>query len=132
MTDGPGGDRFRAEWLAVALPAVLAGHDAAGRPSTVGIAVDGQMIQVRTARSDVEVSPHDGRDPGAVVRADASVVLGLAAGALTVDAIGELIDIEGDEAAIRAVFNTRRAAPAATTAAARAAPAETKPGHPAP
>src|SRR3954465_15061786 len=48
MTRGPGGDRFRAEWLAVALPALVAGKEAARRPSTVGIAVDGQLLLVRT------------------------------------------------------------------------------------
>jgi DNA-binding HxlR family transcriptional regulator len=111
MTRGPGGDGFRAEWLAVALQALLAGSQAAGRPSTVGIAVDGQMIQVRTARSGIEVSLHDGRDLDAVVRAEASVVLGLAAGVLTLDGTLGLIDIEGDEAAVRGVFDAHRAAP---------------------
>lgn len=104
MTRGPDGDRFRAEWLGVALPALLAGKAAAHRPSTVGIAVDGQLLQVRTTRSGTEVSPHDGRDLDAVVHADAAIVLGLAAGMLTPDDTLGLIDIEGDQAAVRAVF----------------------------
>src|SRR6266480_4115026 len=57
MTRGPGGDRFRAEWLVVALRALLAGKTAARRSSTVGIAVDGQLLQVRVTRSDIELSP---------------------------------------------------------------------------
>jgi DNA-binding HxlR family transcriptional regulator len=105
MTRGPDGDRFRAEWLGVALPALLAGR----RPSTVGIAVDGQLLQVRTTRSGTEVSPHDGRDLDAVVHADAAIVLGLAAGVLTLDDTLGLIDIEGDQTAVRAVFTPRRA-----------------------
>src|SRR5919197_510514 len=109
MARGPGGDHFRAEWLVLALPALLAGKAAARRPSTVGIAVDGQLLQVRTTRSGIEVSPHDGRDLDAVVRADASIVLGLAAGVLTLNDTLGLVDIEGDEAAVRAVFNPRRA-----------------------
>ncbi|SDX30513.1 DNA-binding transcriptional regulator, HxlR family [Amycolatopsis xylanica] len=97
MTSGPGNDRFRPEWLVVALPALLSGRGSA----TVGIAVDGQMLQVCGA----EVSPHDGRDLEAIVRADAAVVLGLAAGALTLDGARGLVEIEGDEAAVRTVFD---------------------------
>jgi DNA-binding HxlR family transcriptional regulator len=106
MTRGPDGDRFRAEWLVVALRALLVGKAAARRSSTVGIAVDGQLLQVRTTRSGSEVSLHDGRGLDAVVRADASIVLGLAAGGLTLDDTHELIEVEGDEAAVRAVFNS--------------------------
>jgi DNA-binding HxlR family transcriptional regulator len=107
MTRGPGGDHFRAEWLVLPLSALLAGKVAARRSTTVGIAVDGHLLQVRTTRSGTEVSPHDGRDLDAVVRADAPIVLGLAAGALTLDDARGLVDIEGDEAAVRAVFNPR-------------------------
>jgi hypothetical protein len=106
MTRGPGGDRFRAEWLALALPALFAGRKAAHR-STVGIAVDGQLLQVRATRSGIEVGPHDGRDLDAVVHADAAIVLGLAAGALTLDDTPGIVD--GDEAAVRAIFTPRRA-----------------------
>lgn len=109
MARGPGGDRFHAEWLVLALSGLLAGKVAARRSSTVGIAVDGQLLQVRAARSGIEVSQHDGRDLDAVLRADASIVLGLAAGALTLNDTHGLVDIEGDEAAVRAVFNPRRA-----------------------
>jgi DNA-binding HxlR family transcriptional regulator len=109
MTRGPGGDHFRADWLILALPALFAGKATARRSSTVGIAVDGQLLQVRTTRSGMEVSLHDGRDLDAVVRADASIVLGLAAGVLTLDDSPGLVDIEGDEAAARAVFNPQRA-----------------------
>ena len=109
MTHGPGDDHFRAEWLIVALRALLVDRTAARRPSTVGIAVDGRLHQVLATRSGMEVSPHDGRDLDAVVRADAAIVLGLAAGVLTLDDIHALVAIEGDEAAVRAVFNAPRA-----------------------
>ena len=104
MVRGPGDDHFRAEWLVVALPALFAGRVAAGRSSTVGIAVDGGLVQVRATRSGIEVNPHDGGDLDAVVRADAAIVLGLAAGVLTLDDTLGLIDLEGDEAAVRAIF----------------------------
>ncbi|TDD88873.1 transcriptional regulator [Actinomadura darangshiensis] len=105
MVRGPGGDRFQTEWLVVALRALFAGKASAHRSSTVGIAVDGQLLQLRATHSGVEVSPHDGRDLDAVVHADAPVVLGLAAGALTFDDTLGLLDIEGDEGAAQALFH---------------------------
>lgn len=109
MVRGPAGDRFRPEWLAVALPALLGSRAEADRSSTVGVAIDGQMFQVRATRSGLEVGPHDGRALDAVVRADAAIVLGLAAGMLDLDEIRGLIDIEGDETALRAIFGARQA-----------------------
>lgn len=104
MVRGPDGDHFRAEWLVVPLRALLAGRAAPHRSSTVGIAVDDQVFQVRATPSGIEVSPHDGGDLDAVVRADAAIVLGLAAGVLTLDDTLGLVDLDGDEAAIRAIF----------------------------
>ncbi|WP_206793544.1 helix-turn-helix domain-containing protein [Amycolatopsis sp. MtRt-6] len=104
MVRGPGGDRFRGEWLVVALPALLRGRVTARRQATVGIAVDDGMVQVRVTRSGVEVARHDGRDCDAVVRADPAIVLGLAAGVLDLDETEAALDIEGDETAVRAVF----------------------------
>jgi DNA-binding HxlR family transcriptional regulator len=109
MARGPDGDRFRADWFVVALPALFDGGVAAGRSSTVAIALDDGLVQVQTTRSGVEVSLHDGQDLDAVVRADASIVLGLAAGVLDLDQVPGLVDVEGDEAAVRAVFSARRA-----------------------
>src|SRR5713101_2734378 len=96
MVRGPGADRFRAEWLV--------GRPAPRRSSTVGVAVDDQLFEVRATRSGIEVNPHDGGDLDAVVRADAAIVLGLAAGVLTLDDTLGLVDLEGDEAAVRAIF----------------------------
>jgi len=104
MVRGPGADRFRAEWLVVPLRALLVGRPAPRRSSTVGVAVDDQLFEVRATRSGIEVNPHDGGDLDAVVRADAAIVLGLAAGVLTFDDTLGLVDLEGDEAAVRAIF----------------------------
>ncbi len=100
MTSGPGSDHFSPDWLAVALRALLAGKRAAGRSSTVGIAFDDQLLQVRTTRSGVEIGPHDGRTLDAVLHADPAIILGVAAGALPL----ELVDIEGDKTAVRAIL----------------------------
>ena len=104
MMRGPGGDRFRAEWLVVALPALLGPRMTADSSSTVGVGVEGPLFQVRATGSGVEVGPHDGRDLDAVLRADAAIVLGLAAGVLALDDVRGIVDIEGDETAVRAVF----------------------------
>lgn len=112
MVRGPGDDVFRADWLVVALPALLDGRAAARRISTVGIAVDGAVVQIRATRSGFTVGPHDGRELDAVVHADAAVVLGLAAGMLALDDVSALVDIEGDETAVRAVFGSDRTAAA--------------------
>lgn len=108
MARGPEGDRFCAEWLVVALPSLLARSAVARRSSTVGIAVDSQLLDVRVTRSGIAVSPHDGRDLDAVVRADPSIILGLAAGMLDLQQVLGLIEIEGDEEAVRALFGAER------------------------
>lgn len=104
MATGPGGDQFRTEWLVLALPALLATRTAPDRSSTVGLAVEDQLVQVEATPSGIEVGPHDGRELDAVLRADVMIALGLAAGALRLAEVRELVDIEGDEAALRAVL----------------------------
>lgn len=107
MARGQNGDRFQSGWLAVALPALLTGRRAARRSSTVGIAVDDDVIQVRTTRSGIEAGRHDGRALDAVLRADAAIVLGLAAGAFTIDDAPGPVDVDGDDAVVRALFDRR-------------------------
>jgi DNA-binding HxlR family transcriptional regulator len=109
MVRSPGGDHFRAEWLVVPLRALLVGRAAPRRSSTVGIAVDDQLIQVRATRSGIEVSAHDGGDLDAIVHADAQIVLGLAAGVLSLNDTRGLVEVEGDEAAVQAVFGAGHA-----------------------
>ena len=108
MVRGPERDHFRTEWLLVALPAMLGSTKGASR-STVGVAVDDELVQLRVTRTGIEVGHHDGRDLDAVVRADAAIVLGLAAGVLELDAVRELVAIEGDVDAVRAIFTARPA-----------------------
>jgi DNA-binding HxlR family transcriptional regulator len=109
MVRGTDGYSFRAEWFVVALPALLAGRVVADRSSTVGIAVDGALVQVRVTHSGIAVSLHDGQHLDAIVRADPPIVLGLAAGVLDLNQVRGLVDVEGDQTAVQAVFGTRRA-----------------------
>ncbi|MDA4108037.1 winged helix-turn-helix transcriptional regulator [Mycolicibacterium holsaticum] len=113
MVRGPEGDEFRAEWLLLALPALFAGR-ASTASVTVGIAVDGDesaMVQVRTTPAGIDVGVPDGRDFDAVLRAEASIVLGLSTGLLTLDDVAEAISCEGNKDALRAIFEAPLVSP---------------------
>lgn len=104
MVRGPGGDGFRSEWLLVALPALLSGRPRARGARAVGILADGELIAVRIARRSVAVDWHDGHDLDAVVSGDPAVILGLAAGMLEFPQVRGLIEVDGDEGAVRELF----------------------------
>lgn len=106
MVRGPDGDSFPTGGLLVALPALLDGRVPADGSWTVGVDVNDTTgrVQVRATPAGIEVSPHDGLELDAVLRADAPVILGLAAGMLALDDIRGLVDIQGDDAAVRAIF----------------------------
>lgn len=104
MMRGPGSDAFRPEWLLVALPALLHGKSTNGAPVTVGVDVDDQLFQLRVTGAGTEVSRHDGRELDAILRAEPSIILGLAAGALTLDQANDQIEIQGNASAIRALL----------------------------
>ncbi|OBH15423.1 transcriptional regulator [Mycolicibacter terrae] len=114
MVRGPQGDEFRPEWLALALPALFAGRTPADR-STVGIAVEGGMVQLRTTESGIEVGMPDGRELDAVLHTEAPVVLGLAAGVLSLDDIAALVHIDGDASALRSFFGAPATDPSGST-----------------
>ncbi len=106
MLRGPEGDSFRPEWLTLAVPALLDSRVKIRRTVTVGLEIGEQPLQLRATRSGFEVGPQDGRELDATVRADPVYVLGLAAGALTLDdarALG-VVQIGGDEVVVRTVF----------------------------
>jgi hypothetical protein len=105
MIRGPEGDEFRAEGLLVALPALFAGRMPTDQSVAVGIAVHGVMVQLRATESGIAVDRPDGRELDAVLNAEAPLVLGLAAGVLSLDDIAALVDIDGDESALRTFFD---------------------------
>lgn len=104
MVRGPEGDRFRAEWLLLALPALLSHRTPPDRTALIGVAVDGEMVHIHAAPAGITVGPPDDQRPDAVVRAEAQLILGLAAGMLTMDSAADLLRIEGDIGAVRTVF----------------------------
>ncbi|TSD98065.1 helix-turn-helix transcriptional regulator [Skermania sp. ID1734] len=108
MVRGPEGDHFHDEWLLIALPALFAGRISPESSAAIGLSVNGQLIQVQATPAGIEVSPHEGRELDAIVRAEPPIILGLAAGMLTLDNVHELVDIDGDEAAVRTVLSAQR------------------------
>ncbi|GAA2415734.1 winged helix-turn-helix transcriptional regulator [Mycolicibacterium llatzerense] len=124
MIRGPEGDSFRAEGLLVALPALFGVRVPPRRSVTVGVAVDDELLQIRSTRTSFEVTASDGRAFDAVVSGDGQIILGLAAGAITLDLVAGLVHIEGDEAAARAVFDAARNPHAGTPPWLVRAPAE--------
>lgn len=105
MIRGPEGDEFRAEGLLVALPALFAGRMPTDQSAAVGITVDGVMVQLRATDTGISVDRPDGRKLDAVLTAEAPIVLGLAAGVLSLDGVTALVDIDGDQSALRNFFD---------------------------
>lgn len=104
MIRGPENDEFRPEWLLVALPALFEGRVPTDHSATVGIAIDGGMVQLRATESGIDVSKADGRELDAVLTTNAHLVLGLAAGVLSLGDVSALVDIDGEESALRSIF----------------------------
>lgn len=109
MTRGPEGDVFRGEWLALALPALFGDRVSTAAPVTVGVAVDGELIAVRATPTGVVAGQPDGQALDAIITAPAPIILGLAAGMLGLADVADAVGIDGDEAAVRAIFGGRSA-----------------------
>ncbi|MFE3195433.1 winged helix-turn-helix transcriptional regulator [Nocardia sp. NPDC059240] len=106
MIPGPGTDAFRPEWLALAVPALLATRVQNPPAAMIGLDIGGALFQLRSASTGFEVGPHDNHALDATVHADPAYILGLAAGALTLGdarALG-VVETDGDESVIRTVF----------------------------
>lgn len=105
MIRGPEGDAFRPEWLGLAIPALLATRVKVRAAATVGLDV-GELLALRATRAGFIVGPHEGGALDAILRGEPGYVLGLAAGALSLDDARALalVEIEGDESVIRTVF----------------------------
>jgi DNA-binding HxlR family transcriptional regulator len=103
MTCGPGSDTFSPRWLAVALPALL--HERkARRPAEVGIELPGLFVTLRIDKDGPHVTAAPDQRPETILAAEPAVVLGLAAGALTLEQVLPLARVQGDPGVLRAVF----------------------------
>ncbi|MEP9395638.1 helix-turn-helix domain-containing protein [Gordonia sp. VNQ95] len=101
MTRGPQGDQFRAEWLELALPAVLADRPRPRRAVSIRVELPEGTIVITSTRSGFEFGGSADGPVDAVIRTGADVLLGVAVGMLPVDSL----DIDGDRSAVSAVFD---------------------------
>lgn len=108
MVRGPEGDTFRHEWLTVAIPALLAARVKVRATVSIGLTGEDMALQLNASRAGFTVGTPDGRELAGTLHGAPEYILGLAAGALTIDdarALG-VIEIDGDEAAVRSIIGT--------------------------
>ncbi|WHU49312.1 helix-turn-helix domain-containing protein [Gordonia sp. L191] len=108
MTSGPGDDPFLPDWLAVAVPALLnPAPIAESATPVVGLDINGQIFDLRITNDGPTIARHDGHTLDATLRADPTIILGLAAGVIGIDDVRDAIEVDGDEGALRTVFARR-------------------------
>jgi DNA-binding HxlR family transcriptional regulator len=106
MISGPRGDNFRGHWMIVALESLL--HRRKVRTPTVGIEVDDTAFTVHVDGAGPHVTPFDQDSrPDTVFRAEPMVVLGLAAGLLTIDQAIAAGDLRGRKRDLVELFAPR-------------------------
>ena len=103
MVSGRDADSFQPRWLAVALPALLSGRTAKP-PAELGIEVPGFLMTLRIDEDGPHVSVLPDRRPETILEAEPEVVLGLAAGAITIDQALSGASIHGDRRVLATVL----------------------------
>ncbi len=101
MASGPGGDPTRPRWLALALESLLRGRTASPA-AELGIEAAGLFMALRIDKDGPHVTLQPDRRPDTILDAEPAVVLGLAAGVLSIDEIGATV--HGDPAVVTAVL----------------------------
>ncbi len=108
LASGRGEDAFQPRWLTLALPALLRGATATS-PVEIGFDVEGVLLALRIDNRGPSADINPDREPETVLTATAEVVVGLVAGALTVEQAIASGRLRGDEAVIRRAFPGERA-----------------------
>lgn len=103
LATGQGDDAFRPRWLTLALPAMLRGRTAMP-PVEVGFEVEGLLIVLRIDEDGPWARIEADCRPETVLTADPETVVGLVAGALTVDQALASGDLLGDVETLRRAF----------------------------
>lgn len=103
MVSGRDGDSFQPGWLAVALPALLSGRTAKP-PAELGIEVPGFFMTLRIDEDGPHVTVQPDRRLDTILNAEPEVVLGLAAGAITIDQALSVASVQGDRRVLTTVF----------------------------
>nr|WP_232327946.1 winged helix-turn-helix transcriptional regulator [Kibdelosporangium sp. MJ126-NF4]CEL15064.1 Transcriptional regulator, HxlR family [Kibdelosporangium sp. MJ126-NF4]CTQ93340.1 Transcriptional regulator, HxlR family [Kibdelosporangium sp. MJ126-NF4] len=100
---GRNGDAFQPRWLVPALPGLLRGITATP-PVELGVETDGFLMVLRIDEDGPSVTISPDQPPDTVFTASPEVVVGLAAGGLTIDQALALGDLRGDRRILSAVF----------------------------
>lgn len=108
MTSGQGGDAFQPRWLALALPALLRGRTAKP-PVELGIEVAGLFMTLRIGEDGPHVTVQPDRRPDTILTAEPEAVLGLAAGAITIDQALSQASVHGDRRVLTTVLGAAQA-----------------------
>jgi DNA-binding HxlR family transcriptional regulator len=103
MVSGRDGDSFQPRWLVVALPALLRGRTAKP-PAELGIEVSGSFVTLRIDEDGPHLTGQPDRRPDTILNAEPEVVLGLAAGAITIDQALCFASVQGDRRVLTTVF----------------------------
>lgn len=94
MPAGIGDDHFDPAWLALALEALGVGERAGN--IDIDLEADGTKVELEIREGRIRRRLHATTQPAFTIRAEALVILGLAAGALPPDAFEDAISVEPD------------------------------------
>ncbi|WP_214318573.1 winged helix-turn-helix transcriptional regulator [Nonomuraea sediminis] len=100
---GRDGDSFQPRWLVLALPGLLRGITATPAVE-LGVETDGFLMVLRIDEHGPSAIIRPDQQPDTVFTAAPEVVIGLAAGALTIDQALSLGDLRGDRQVLDKVF----------------------------
>lgn len=108
MMTGRAGDSFQPRWLVLALPALLRGVTATPALE-LGLEVEGSLIILNIDENGPRAVVQPDRQPGTILTAEPEIVIGLAAGALTIDQALSAGRLLGDPHILRRAFPPARA-----------------------
>lgn len=107
LATGRNNDAFQPRWLALAIPALLQG--ATSTPAVeCGIETDGLRMVVRVDETGPSVVVRPDQLPDTLFTADPDIIVGLAAGQLTVDEALGMGTVTGERRTLSAVFGGNR------------------------
>ncbi|MFI5714531.1 winged helix-turn-helix transcriptional regulator [Nocardia sp. NPDC051750] len=107
LATGRGDDAFQPRWLTLALPALLRGATASP-PIELGIETDGFAMVLRIDEEGPSAFARPDDLPETVLIAAPDVIVGLAAGAMSIEDAVVASEFRGDSNALRAAFAARR------------------------
>ncbi|WP_107657158.1 winged helix-turn-helix transcriptional regulator [Nocardia suismassiliense] len=108
LMTGRNDDSFQPRWLALALPALLRGITATP-PVELGIETDGFRMVLRIDAGGPSATASPEQQPDTVFTAAPEVVVGLAAGGLTIDQALAVGNLHGDKRILSTAFPPGRA-----------------------